>query len=49
MLHLDIMQPGVRSVEDALDVLTAGEQLSGELTAHVQGWLVAAAGSLLAI
>lgn len=30
MLHLDIQQPGVRSIEDALDVLTGSEHLSGE-------------------
>jgi hypothetical protein len=34
MLHLDIQHPGVRSVEDALDVLTAGEHLSGAARAR---------------
>jgi hypothetical protein len=39
MLHLDIQQQGVRSVEDALDVLTAGEHLSGELSAAAAAFL----------
>jgi hypothetical protein len=50
MLHLDIQQPGVRSVEDALDVLTLSEHLSGgraplRLSATFCTWGAGASGA----